>query len=266
MKLRRRKAGFTLLEALVTVTIMAVLLGILTLLFLRTGDVFRTTSSKDSAVRDLRKARVALERDLALTSPAQVRRTTVPPSLGGGNDGEALWFLSPVDPATGVIVRKQDGHPFWQRNILYYLVVPNNHDATFGQSCAGGVGPNGFDDRCPHKVLIRKVIDSGPPTSPPDETTEEVLLPAVAGYLDRPNGFDVSGLGGAGLQQSKIVAQLLHFSSALAPLPQNAANQLVVDVRGVSIGEARRTARVGTDSFFDSAFTHQSPFSVLLHN
>lgn len=267
MKTDRR--GHSLAELIVVFAIFSLLLTVVAVLLFQSVGVYRRTNGTDTALREMRKARAALERDLVLASPNQIRRARVPASLGGGDDGEALWFLSPVDPTATppTVVRKRDGTPFWQRNILYYLVVPSNHNTTFGMSCAGGTDPNGYDDRCPHKVLIRKVIDSGVPTVATDETTEETLLPSVAGYTSRPNGYSLAGMPDPAPTQASIAAaQLLCFESVTAPAPNNVPTELFVDLRALSIEEARREMRVGTDPGYTSRFTHQAPFSVFMRN
>ncbi|MCE7872127.1 hypothetical protein DYH09_17340 [bacterium CPR1] len=268
MLLKRARAAHSLTELVVVFGIFSLLLMVAGVLFNESRSTLRRTSGIDTCMRELRKARAAVERDLVLARPGALSRSFVGDSLGGGGrDGEALWFLSPIDPATGEVVRKQDGTPFWQRNVLYYLVVPQNHNNTFGQICAGGAGANGYDDRCPHKVLIRKEIDSGPPTLPTDETTEETLLNNVAPYLTRPNGFDLTAMAEAGLGEKKIVASfLLGFESFSAPPPAGLPVEVLVDVRAMSIEEARKEIRVGSDPGYASRFTHQAPFSVYLRN
>ena len=243
-----RRSGHTLMELAVTTSVFTLLLTVAAMLLTRTQRLYTSTNSADTASRELRKARTALERDLVLARPTQLNRSRVPPSLGGGgDDGEALWFLSAVDPSTGKIVRKLDGKPFWQRNILYYLIVPAGHTG-----CPGGKGPNNFDDRCPHKVLVRKVIDSGVPTLVNDETTEEKLLPGVSSYLTRPGPAD----------PAIMANNLLTFFSATGSVPP----EIFVDVRALNTDEARRQSSIGLDSFFTGRFTQQAPFSVFLRN
>lgn len=267
---RRRKArrAVSLLELMLGTGIFTLVMIVLVSLFNQSLLVWRNTSGSDTANRELRKVRASLERDLVLSQPDQLARVSVSDHLsGGGKDGEALWFLSPVDPATGQIARKDDGSPMWMRNILYYLVVPANHDATFGMNCKGGPGPGGYDDRCPHKLLVRKVIDSGTATIASDETTEETLIPDITPYLTQPAGFDLSGMAEAGLEDKRIVANsLLTFSSQSAPPPENVGTEVAVDVRALSLEEARRSIQVGNAPASTSQFTLQSPFSVFLRN
>ncbi len=246
-----------MMELLISAGVFSVILLVLVMLFSQSLSIWQRSSSRDTATRELRKVRASLERDLSLANPQQVGRAQVPDHLGGGGkDGEALWFLSPIDPATHQIVRAHDGTPVWQRNILYYLVVPQNHNATFGVTCAGGAAANGYDDRCPHKVLIRKIIN------------QNTLLPNVNGYLTAPNGYDLSGMGGEpSLDEVKIVAShLLTFSSVTAPPPQNIPSLIAVDARAVAEEEARRKVGIGTLPMFTGQFTLQGPFTVMLRN
>lgn len=260
------RRGYSLLESLVVLGVFSLLMTVVAVLFFESSNIYRRTDSADSASRELRKVRAALERDLVLASPDEIQRAPVPGSLGAGQDGEALWFLSPIDPATGATVRKHDGSPFWQRNILYYLVVPAGHNALFGVNCPGAAGPTGYEDGCSHKVLIRKEIDAGTPTDPTDETTEETLITNIAPYLSAPNGYDLSAMTEAGLTEKRIVASsLLHFETFTAPPPAGIPSELLVDVRALSIAEARRKAGLGT-SAYTGPFTLQSPFSVSLRN
>ncbi len=265
---RHKNPGTTVLELVIGMGIFTLIMVVLVGLFSQSLAIWRTTSGTDTAVRELRRVTAALDRDLALASPARIARAQVADHLGGGGmDGEALWFLSPLDPATGQMARKLDGSAMWMRNVLYYLVVPANHDAVFGMSCSGGSGPNGYDDRCPHKVLIRKVIDSGVPTLVGDETSEEELLADVSAYLTQPDGFDLSTMAEPGLEDKRVVANnLLMFQTVTAPPPAAAPRELAVDVRAMSVEEARREMRVGTDAGADSRFTLRAPFSVSLQN
>ncbi len=245
------------MELMISAGVFSVILLVLVMLFSQSLSIWQRSSSRDTATRELRKARATIERDLSLTNPDQLGRAQVPDHLGGGGkDGEALWFLSPIDPATHQIVRAPDGTSVWQRNILYYLVVPQNHNATFGVSCTGGAAANGYDDRCPHKVLIRKVIN------------QNTLLPNVNAYLTAPNGYDLSGMGGEpALEEVQIAAShLLTFSSVTGPAPQNIPSLVAVDVRAVAEEEARRKVGVGSLPMFTGQYTLQGPFTVLMRN
>lgn len=247
--MRPRNRGASLVELAVGVAIF-MLLSLLMVAALKTGNqVWTRSMASSSGQAELRKAYSSLSSDLRRSRFDRVARRTVPASLGGGGfDGDAIWFLTCEDPNTGLVMKKADGSPFWQRNILYYTIVPTGHNALYGFTCGGGADADGYDDRCPHKMLIRQVIDLPPATNPADETTEEPLLTAaqVAPYLIAPVGFDVSGIAGPGTEQVEVRAHsLLCFKTALAP-DANFPGEVLVDLRAARIQEARRAVQVGS--------------------
>ncbi|MCA9796235.1 MAG: type II secretion system protein, partial [Candidatus Eremiobacteraeota bacterium] len=237
-----RTRGFTLLEVILGTALLGMLMVFLAAILMGSQKVWRQVSGSTESGSQLLKALREVRGEMVLASPRQITTVQVPASLGGGPDGDAVWFTSAIDPNTGEFVRKPNGSPFWQRNVLYYLVVPTNHDNLFGASCAGGVGPDGYDDTCPHKVLIRKEIDFGPATDTTNEANEETLMtPAEIGpYLTRPNGYSVTTFAG---EQAQIKArELLGFRVMLNPLPAT------IEVRGVNLPRANKSLAVGTVS------------------
>lgn len=257
------RRGFTLLEVLTGFWIMAMIGGLL-LLALRSGTrLWIGVSSGNSAETQLRKALFALQDDLGRTAFSAVERTEGLHTLAAA-DGDALWCLSPVDPITAESLRKGDGTPFWQRNILYYLVVPLGHDQLAGHTCIGGDDGNGYDDRCPHKVLVRKVIDHGSPTDPADQSTEETLISPedIRGYLTRPQGYELSSMSEPGLETAQIQARnLLYFRVQLAPAGEY-PREIRIDLRAVELDAARRRLQIGATSLGESSFTLSRLISV----
>ncbi len=255
--------GISLIEAILGLGLFSVIMVVTTLLLSQATTVWRKTSSTDSASGEMRKVQVNLARELGMSSATEVALANTPASLpAGAPDGSAVWFLMSVDPSTGEPVRRTTGAPFWQRNILYYAVVPQGHDAFFGQSCQGGTGALGVDNRCPHKVLIRKEIDLPPTTTTTDETTLETLIPAgsISPYLNRPVGFDTGALG----SQARVIAvNLLSFSVQRGP-DSDAPGELKVVVEGAATALARKAIRVGTDPM--GSFTLTRSFSVFPKN
>lgn len=258
-----RARGHTIVEVLIAASIFSVCLLVLAALFTQTQNLWRSINSRDVSRRELAKASASLQRDLKLASGQELSKTRVPPSLGSGDDGEAIWFLSPVDPVSGQMVHRQDAKPFWQRNILYYLVVPANHNNSFQVNCLGTAGPGGYEVACAHKVLIRKVIDSGPATIPGNETTQETLVPSVAAYLTRPNGLSVAAMAGEpNLKEVKIVATNLLYFATTAP----GATQLDIELRAVAVELARHQMPLGSTSIYDSRYTRQAALNLILNN
>lgn len=249
--MKRTTRGISLIESMVVLALMGVLMIFLAEALRQSQKSFHYTNSSSDASRQLRKVTNDLEVDLQQTSSATIQRTSAPASLGAP-DGDAIWFLSNRD-ATGTPVFHSNGEPFWQYNILYYLVVPNQHDATFGRSCAGGAGPDGNDDRCPHKLLIRKRIDTGDAASNNEDFDEEAPLTpaAVAAYLTRPQGYQTGFMNSeAGVTQVRVVGQqLLGFRATLH------STLLNLDLRAVTISRAQREVAMGSVSLYDSPYT-----------
>ncbi len=191
---RPRPSGFTLLEVLVSLGALGMIL-VITFLVLQqsTASWRRVSGSQDSSSQVLR-AEQHLRRDLSMTSFDEFSVSDAPLSNLSGRDGDAVWFLSALDPDSGRFIRNSDGTPRWQRNVLYYLAVPSGPRP--GGFSGGGLEQDGYEVSYPFKLLIRKVIDYGPPTDSTDSTPAETLIPDISPYLETPHGFQV-GKGAA---------------------------------------------------------------------
>lgn len=263
----KSRSGFTLAETLVTFGIMSLILALLAGALLAAGKAWRRTSGLNTVETQLGKAQSHLVRDLESIRFDESATTLSTAGLAGVPAGTAIWFLSAVDPATETAVRTPFGAPLWQRNILIYPAVPLNHDSLFGMTCTGGAGPLGLDDQCPHKVLIRKVIDG--PVSHPDIAGAEGLLSAgqIANYLTRPQGFDTSNMSGeAGLEDVSFLANFLLFFSVERGPAGGSPLEVQVDIRALNIEDARRNIPVGNSSLADSRFTSHQLFSIYPRN
>lgn len=259
MRQAKKNRGLTVSEMVVGMFVFGMLMVVAAMSLRRTTTIWERTSSSSTSQLEMRKAHSALLLDLERTEREALSRADGPVTLAG-RDGDAIWFLSPIDPS-GASARTSQGRPFWRRNILYYTVVPNNHNLLYGQACAGGADGQGYESRCPHKVLIRKVIDNPPATDGSDETAPETLLSNVTPYLTRPQGFDTSNMDAeAGLESAEIKAQsLLGMRVRLGSTP-TWPNEVLVELRSARIEEARRTVQLGTDSL--DPWTQQLTFSV----
>ena len=194
-----------------------------------------------------------------------------PAALGGG---DALWFLSAVG-ADGKFARDEDGYPYWQRNILYFIAKPAAHDKLYSTTCLSGSNPQG-DDYCPHKMLLRVVIDNPPVTDPlpdpgkpipPGAAPEELLTEAqVANYLQAPQGLDTSAIQALdGVEEVRIVtAGLLWFKVTPAPGAPGAGRQ--VDLRASAVKEASKVLSLGKTSLFNHTTTLKNVFSLFPNN
>ena len=183
--LESRLRGFSITELMIAVTLLSLLILLSYAFLSQSHRLFRRVNASGDADRGLRKAARALRADLINTGRLGVA------SVANGINGDAIWFLSAQDPASREFVRKSTGRPFWQKNILYYLAVPEDHDQRFHMSCVAQ------ERVCSHKILIKLVIDHGHPTTPDSsEADEEQLIPSseIQTYLSSPPSLDLSSL------------------------------------------------------------------------
>ena len=225
----------------------------------RTTRIWQRTNSSSSSQIELRKAFSPLNTDLSSTEFQAVRVSLGPSSLVG-RDGDAIWFLSAIDPATGEVRRSENGRPFWQRNILYYTVVPNQHQTLFGFTCSGGTDTANYENRCPHKLLIRKVIDNPSGPGPGDGTSSEELLTDITPYLTRPNGYILNSGSEPGLEDATITARNLLTFRVQRNFDPKWPGEISLSLTAPRIEEARNVVRIGTESL--DGFLQEFSFSV----
>lgn len=267
--MKNRRAAFTLLELSMSFTLLSFLLLVTSSALFDSQRIWREVWGANQASSQLTRACTALQRDISLTN--QVYTRPVPAHLtGGGLDGDAIWFTSAIDPATGQIARKANGSPLYLRNVLYYLVVPQGHAGLYGFDCLGGMGPGGYDDRCPHKVLIRKVIDyNGPSTN---EASEEQPMSAseIAPFLTQPSGLSTSAMtaesgGGAQVGPVQLVARdLLWFSCNSKPPAVSVPVKL--ELRACNLLRAHKELAVGSQSLYSAGPTEEVRLSLMPAN
>lgn len=246
MRKSRIKRAFSVLELIVASTVMSLLMIVLAQAMMQAQNSFRTVTGTSESADELRRVSRNLRLELMQTSASQIGTGNSCSSLGCP-DGQALWFLSNLD-AAGKPQFLSDGSPFWQKNVLYYLVVPDDHPRVFGQTCTGGVGPGGYEDRCPHKVLVRKEIDFGTATNLADDATVEGLMAvgSLTPYLQRPLGYQVGTAGQPGLLSAQIAGRNLLTFNLSSSMP----NTITIDTRSVSIARAR--TKVALDRYLCS--------------
>lgn len=188
MKLRSPR-GFSLPELLMALTLLSMIV-LLSFLYLdRSQRLWRRVSASSSAGQSLRRAASRLGPDLRNCGKKEI--DSMANGTGAQRLGDAVWFLSAEHPNDGTFVRTDGGGAFWQRNVLYYLTVPLDHDSRYGTACQA------WERICPHKILVRKVIDSGPTTTPtgPESSKEELLTGLqAAAYLTRPATLALSSM------------------------------------------------------------------------
>lgn len=241
MSTRKRCRGITIVESLIALSVVAVILGLTVLFLAQATESWRRVSGDQSAGLQLQKAEGWLRRDLELTAYETVR---VAPGMANlnGSDGDALWFLSALDPATGQFLRNPDGTPRWQRNILYYSVVPSNLGGTDFEGA--GLNVNGYESSYPYKVLVRKQIDFGESTGPDDT---EQLITNIQPYLERPNGLEFAS-------NDAEVTLVAHHLLSFRAVPEDALRGVLLTLQAAGLEQARKAFPIGSQSLLDARF------------
>jgi hypothetical protein len=250
----------SLIEAMLVMAITSIIFAITQLLLARTIESWWKVNANSDAQQQIYKAQNFLERDLASAAyETEAGRETIriakaPPELVHltGSDGDVLWFLSAVDPVSGDFVRK-DGEPFWQRNILYYCVTPTSLN-TFDYLGAG-TSVGGYESACPFKVLVRKEIDFGDPTTSDPNSVKEPLLSYsdLTAYLDRPDGYSTSSMVKPGVSVRPISGNILTFRADFVPSTKGVS----IDLRATAIDRAKREGRIDTRDLSEDPATQQ---------
>ena len=175
-------------------------------------------------------------------------------------------MLSAVDPVSGQYIRDVDGKPVHQRNILYYLVRPNNHNAiSRGYACTIDDATHTLaDPYCPHKILIRKVIRKEAAGVP-----EELLTTTeVDAYLTLPNGYDVSGMVGEEGFPGVEPGTIKNVGFGLLSFRVDALNPPFFNLtfRAIRLAEAERKISVGSTPLNTGRFTVEIRRSIFPRN
>jgi hypothetical protein len=186
-----------------------------------------------------------LQKDLTASSTSGIQIVSVPDPAGSAGDAVCFLSLQAGDDARGPACTDDGGNPFYQRNVLIYVARP------LGDPCPGASDPDGYEDSCPHKVAIRKVIDSGDATEPlpagdPANDGEEPL-DNVAEYLTRPAGnlSVASMLAEPKVTSVEVIAvNILTMRVRLNP-DSNALGEVQVTMRTFSEQGSRGTLQSG---------------------
>lgn len=261
-KKARKARGLSLPELMVVMLLTGMLFAITHMIIARTIELWWRVNAHQNAEQQLYRAQRHLERDLRSASfDTEASRQTIglkkaPSELQSlaGADGDVLWFLSAVDPASGNFVRTRDGAPFWQRNILYYAVTPT----TSGLANLGylGLGKEvaGYEVACPYKILVRKEIDSDIPTKPnSNESDKEKLLSYsdLAPFIKRPSGYDCTDIRDTNSTVIAVSANLLSFRCELL----EDAHAVSFDVRCTGIEQARKEGPISDRDLYQAPST-----------
>lgn len=222
---------------MIAMGVLAVLSGMGVVFLYRMTSLGNKVSGNDLAAFQLRRARRFLEADLLQTSHAFTNTTLVPGHNPSAPDSRAIWCLSAVNPGTSRSV-DGGGRPFWQRNVLYYAVVASDDPCAGGASVAGGL-----DEMCPHKLLLRKVVDQAPATTPTQNP--ETFLGDMSAYLTRPVGTRVNPmLAEPAMESVSIVGKdLLTFD---VKRDTEVACEIRITLQATNLVDASRKLSIGS--------------------
>jgi type II secretory pathway component PulJ len=243
--MHRRPSGLTIVELLIAISTTVIILLVVFAALRSSQQSWNRVSGDHGASGELLKAESRLRQDLFAASFDALEVGGGPSTLGS-RDGDAVWFLSAIDPDTGAFVRNEDGTPRWQRNILYYSVLPSGLDQSFSGS---GINVGGYEMSNPYKVLVRKVIDQGDVTDPNDPSTQESLISDITPHLERPQEFSFAS---GNTEAARVVGRnLLSFRAT-----KNAGLEgLQLSIISVNIEETRKTVPIGTVALDNPQFT-----------
>jgi hypothetical protein len=250
--------GFSMLEVILSTAIFTGLAAVAWFSLTVAVRVWGSAGGRDDAGRILTKSWSLLRADLVnarLSAGSFAFASSPPSSLGGGRDGDALCFLTPLDPDTGALATRPDGTPFMLRNVIYYVSVPTTHRELFGAQCAGGADSAGYEVQCPHKMLLRRVVDDAKPTAAGDASNEEALHDSWESLLTRPAGLTSSD------SALKIIAtNILSFRC------RQEGPALRLDMYATAIPEARRNLALGAVPLDRSPYTLRQTTTVYPQN
>lgn len=247
MKTRATNA-FTLLELILSTGLFAMLILVFGAMLTLGLRAWRNMEARHMAERDLRQSSFQLLKDLKGSRPDRIRT-----SLLSNLDGQVLWFSTSLR-RNGEPCRDPDGEPIWQGTIVYYLIRPDAawHIQLYGSACNSWSGP-GPDAFCPHKLMIRRRIETLPHTAVPATAAESEPLPATVdpytGPSTRPTDWFLSNLpnpGGDVVETEAVARTLLEFSAAPA-----VANPDLLTLRFGALRrlEAQKVLAVGSYDF-----------------
>jgi hypothetical protein len=249
----RTRRGVGLLHLLMASALFGLLMVSMGFTLTWSARVLNHSSGRDTAIRQLTKARTALLRDIQCSraDAASMAAGRVPAHLpAGGWDGDSLSFVSPRVGNTGETAYAPDGTVFWMRTVTYFVMVCRERGRLFGCHCEGRRNPDGYDHGCPHKLLLRREVDHPPATLPGG--TLETLAPQ--GTLPQPDSAP-------NLPELQTMAtELLSFRA----WPSSA--KVEVEISAVSLDDAQRTAGFGATGLRDSAYTLTQRFVIYPRN
>lgn len=260
--------GFTLPELMIAMTVAFVLVGGGYFMLNMATDVYRKVSGHEDGALQMKKVARKLQKDLLTGNPSLTNIAIKSGPLG--NTGDVVWTLSSASgsAASGPTNNTESGAPFWQRNVIYYPARPT------GDTCAGVVDADGYEVGCPHKIILRKVVDSAPTTLPLVEggnsstDKEKILEPdQIGAYLTRPAGLGITAmLGEPAITDIEIVGvNILTMRVEKDPEP-NSPGEIKITLQTFNELAGARTTNVGSTDLSNHAKTLTHVISVFPRN
>lgn len=231
MRLDRR--AFSLIEVLCAIAVFSVFSVISILSLRQVGRVWQRASAKDMALRELLRVEAQLHRDLANAARTAPQSAFGPVRAGAGAmvTGDGLALIVPPDDQTELNLNSQ-GAPVLDRLVTYYLAVPANVNSLSGLSHTFLADPDGYEDACGYKWLIRKEEAAPAPGSPGG-------LPAVpANWLAGPV-IEVPTSFWRAPDRRVVASNLLQFRVRQGPPTWE------ITATAVALGDARRRIALG---------------------
>lgn len=269
----RKTRGFTLIEIMIATGIATALLLAGYAMVNMAADVYKRISGHEDAALQLKRASRRIQTDLLAsrytdpsTGSTDLYTETVP-GFGTGFLGDAICFLTlntSPDAKGPADVDRETGAPFWQRNIIYYTTIPT------ADPCTGGPDADGYEDRCPHKILIRKVVDNIPATGPwvpppAVPSVEETILPTMAGLLGRPATLNLSAMETGQVEDAELIATNL-LKMRVEVDPAGVQGEVLVTLQAFNEPSAQRVTNVGSTPLSNHAKTLTHVISVFPRN
>lgn len=261
--MRRSRRAFTLPEIMVAASALLILLAGGYAIVSMSMKVYQRVAGHEDGALQMKRASRHLYKDLlqGYFTDVLVERINNPAGTGDFGDGVGVLSNREGNEARGISVPTADGAPFWQRNVIYY-VAPSLLDP-----CTGGADVDGYEDMCPHKYLLRKVVDNPPATDPLTPANQEIRLPSLAGYLDRPAGLNVGPMyAQPGLTHVEVIAtNLLTMRVQKNPDP-NFPGEVLVTLRAFNAPASYKNTNVGSTLLSNHANTLTHVISVFPRN
>ena len=262
MKMNGLRLAFSIPELLVAMALLMVLSTISFLAIQQSSKVLFNVSGHQDVSLELAKAKRRMERDLLPASQVSSQICACPDSLGGGGkDGQAICFLSPFDESGSGPQKNPEGTALFRRNVIYYLSVPLGH-----QGCTSSADASGYDQVCPHKVLIRQRLDYQ--VSAPSGNAQ-ALLPAsdLATLLVRPN---LENLGASTVdprvRSIEVVARQLLSMRISFNADVDVFGEVEIRLWGANLDDRKKGVVIGQDSLAGKSFLEEHRFSVFPQN